>query len=358
MKVIASSPPVTATTRGRACTNNFMPPGWRAITAMKAPRAKPSSLKGVRTMVAHQLTPMSNPIKRASIAHSEVAKLTAMSARGRVDVDAVEPCPGLTVQQVVERRPPQQRDQRGHKEDQRQHAVVEREDAQDAPYVEIAKVVRLVARVVEDAGDEKTGQDEEQIDTEESVLGDADDGALDPIAGQHLADEVEHQDHQDGQAPDPVERRQVPTQAQRRSGTRHGRRAQRWCCAWTRGRDHGSLFADRASLSEPPARARPRCGPATTGPRRIGASMPGWEGCQYRPISAATIKNSSHNVSVPRIQVVSRTLVSTTKRARLSRSHARAGARSATRQMAWKVTVMKTTSKIRPMYPISSCVSK
>ena len=33
--------------------------------------------------MVHQLNPMSNPIRRASIAHSEVAKLTAMSARGR-----------------------------------------------------------------------------------------------------------------------------------------------------------------------------------------------------------------------------------------------------------------------------------
>ena len=33
--------------------------------------------------MVHQLSPMSNLVSRASIAHSEVAKLAAMSARGR-----------------------------------------------------------------------------------------------------------------------------------------------------------------------------------------------------------------------------------------------------------------------------------
>jgi len=46
--------------------------------------------------------------------------------------------------------------------------------------------------VVEDASDEEAGQDEEQVDAEEPVIGHADDGALDPVRGQHLADEMEH----------------------------------------------------------------------------------------------------------------------------------------------------------------------
>ena len=191
------------------------------------------------------------------MAHSAIARLTAMSARGRrassedhqrpeqvevlldgerpevvevgegpvpvlgdVDVDGVEPSPGLAVHQVVERRPPQQRDQRGHEEDERQHAVVEREDAQEAPHVEVAEVVRLVAGVVENAGDEEAGQDEEQLDAVGPVVGHADDGALDPVGRQHVADEVEQQDHQDGQAPHPVQHRQVSTQVGPRAGTR------------------------------------------------------------------------------------------------------------------------------------------
>ena len=33
--------------------------------------------------MVHQLSPMSDPIRRASMEHSEAARLTAMSARGR-----------------------------------------------------------------------------------------------------------------------------------------------------------------------------------------------------------------------------------------------------------------------------------
>ena len=100
---------------------------------------------------------------------------------GDVDVDGVEPRPCLAVHQVVQRRPPQQRDQRGHEEDERQHAIVEREDAEEAPHVEVAEVVRLVVGVVEDAGDEEAGQDEEQLDAVGPVVGHADDGAFDPV---------------------------------------------------------------------------------------------------------------------------------------------------------------------------------
>ena len=63
---------------------------------------------------------------------------------GDVDVDGVEPSPGLAVHKEVERRPPQQRNQRGDEEDESQHAVVEREDAQQTPHVEVAEVMRLV----------------------------------------------------------------------------------------------------------------------------------------------------------------------------------------------------------------------
>src|ERR1700688_14105 len=79
---------------------------------------------------------------------------------GEVDVDAVKPCPGLAVQQVVEGRSPQQRDQRGYEKDKRQHTVVEWEDAQYTPHIEIAEVIRLMAGVVKNAGDEEARQDE------------------------------------------------------------------------------------------------------------------------------------------------------------------------------------------------------
>jgi len=123
----------------------------------------------------------------------------------------------LTVHQVVERRPSQQRDQRSHEEEERQHAIVERKNAQDAPHVEVAKVVRLVAGVVENAGDEEAGQDEEEFDAVGPIVGHADDGALDPVGRRHVAYEVKQQDHQDGQAPHPVEHRHVSAQVRLRA---------------------------------------------------------------------------------------------------------------------------------------------
>ena len=146
-----------------------------------------------------------------------------LTVLGDVDVDGVEPRPGLALDEVVERRPPQQRDQRGHEEEERQHAVVEREDAQEAPHVKVAEVMRLVTGVVEDAGDEEAGQDEEQVDAVGPVARHEDDGALDPVGRQHVADEVDQQDHQDGQAPHPVEHRQVSMQVGQRAGTRRPR---------------------------------------------------------------------------------------------------------------------------------------
>ena len=73
-------------------------------------------------------------------------------------------------------------------------------------------MARLVAGVVEDASDEEAGQDEEQLDAIGPVVGHADDGAFDPVARRHVADEVEQHDHQDGQATHPVQHRQVSTQ--------------------------------------------------------------------------------------------------------------------------------------------------
>ena len=43
------------------------------------------------------------------------------------------------------------------------------------------------------------------------------------LVGEHVADEVEHQDHQDGQAPHAVQHRQVSMQVGARAGARRGR---------------------------------------------------------------------------------------------------------------------------------------
>jgi hypothetical protein len=86
----------------------------------------------------------------------------------------------------------------GDEEDESQHAVVERENAQERPHVEVAEVVRLVSGVVEDAGDEEAGQNEEQLDPVRPVITHTDDGALDPVGGHRVADEVEQQDQENG----------------------------------------------------------------------------------------------------------------------------------------------------------------
>ena len=222
-KVTASSPPTTATTSGRARASRSRPPGWRAATARKAPSAKPSSRKGVRVYGG----PPAQPHERSGQAGQHRAQRGRQAHRderprparqhedhqrpeevevlldgerpevvevgegplpvlGDVDVDGVEPRPCLAVYQVVQRRPPQQRDQRRHEEDERQHAIVEREDAEEAPHVEVAEVVRLVVGVVEDASDQEAGQDEEQLNAVGPIVGHADDGAFDPVARRHI----------------------------------------------------------------------------------------------------------------------------------------------------------------------------
>jgi hypothetical protein len=57
----------------------------------------------------------------------------------------------------------QAEDERGHGEDG-EDAVVEGKDAKDAAGVELAEEAGIGERVVEDSGDEETGEDEEKID--------------------------------------------------------------------------------------------------------------------------------------------------------------------------------------------------
>ena len=82
-KVTASSAPTKAAANGSPRANRSRPPGSRAATARKAPSARPSSRNGVRVYVVHQLNPISDPIRRASIAHNAIARLTVISIRGR-----------------------------------------------------------------------------------------------------------------------------------------------------------------------------------------------------------------------------------------------------------------------------------
>ena len=232
---------------------------------------------------------------------------------GDVDIDGVKPRPCLSVYQVVQRRPLQQRDQRRHKEDERQHAIVEREDAEEAPHVEVSEVARVVAGVVEDASDEEAGQDEEQLNAVGPEVGHADDRAFDRVARRHVADEVEQHDHQDGQATDPVQHRHVST----RVGPRAGARRPELC---GRRRDYIYKLVDRADRGfwkdghDSPMRSRgmraPGEGPGLPGLWLLDlyAALPSGKGPQYRPTSAATIRNTTHKNSKPRIHKLSKKL--------------------------------------------------
>jgi hypothetical protein len=69
--------------------------------------------------------------------------------------------------------------------------------------------VRVVAAIVQDPGDEKAGQDEEQFDAVGPVVGYAHDGALYLTVGWYGANEVEQQNQQNGEAPDAIQHGQV-----------------------------------------------------------------------------------------------------------------------------------------------------
>ena len=51
-----------------------------------------------------------------------------------------------------------------------ENGVVKGEDAQGAAHIEVANAVRLIARVVQDAGDEKAGEHKEKVDADPSPV--------------------------------------------------------------------------------------------------------------------------------------------------------------------------------------------
>jgi hypothetical protein len=74
--------------------------------------------------------------------------------------------------------------------------------------------------------------------------------------------------------------------------------------------DEGGPFGCR---SEIPIGGIRSCGPEGPGPAGLGvldpyAALVSGKGCEYRPISAARIANTTHNISKPRIHKLSRKL--------------------------------------------------
>jgi len=93
----------------------------------------------------------------------------------------------------------------GEDKDQQEGSVVERRDAQDAPYIEVAPPVRDAFAVPQDSGDEETGENEEKGNAAPSGFEGQADGAPDRIGGLRSSAGVERDHDQDGESADAIE---------------------------------------------------------------------------------------------------------------------------------------------------------
>ncbi len=130
-------------------------------------------------------------------------------AHGDEDVGEVAPEPELLAPELRELRGPPRDEARGDEEDDQQERVVEGEDAQHAPHVEVLVVAGAPPRAEEDPGDQEAGEDEEQVDPRPPHPGHRQQG----LAGEGLRrmterEVVEHH-RQDGDAADAVEGAEV-----------------------------------------------------------------------------------------------------------------------------------------------------
>jgi hypothetical protein len=91
-----------------------------------------------------------------------------------------------------------------------QNPVIEGEDSENAPGVELGEEARIGERVIQNAGDEKAGENKKEIDPEESVVKDVTDHVdketLDSGVGLKYMGE---NDHKDGHAAKTVQGSQV-----------------------------------------------------------------------------------------------------------------------------------------------------
>ena len=121
------------------------------------------------------------------------------------------------------------RDRRQDEEENREHPVVEREDAQRPSHVEVAEVAGPPLGVDQQSRDEEAREDEEQIDAPDPVVGQFRDGPAGRRVRGSVADEVDAEDHENGHAAYAVEHRPVVTLLRGRRGgcglRRHGRAA-------------------------------------------------------------------------------------------------------------------------------------
>ena len=100
---------------------------------------------------------------------------------------------------------------REQKQDEQQDCIIERENPQDAACVKGAEVVTSSFGIEKNAGDEKAGEYEEEVDADPATMQDADEQ---PVREGRLwgcveAAEVKQQDGEDGDAADAIEFRDI-----------------------------------------------------------------------------------------------------------------------------------------------------
>src|SRR4051812_38390960 len=126
------------------------------------------------------------------------------AGHGFADVGSVEPEPSLLVRDLL-LLGVEGMEERHEDEADEEHAVIEREDAQGAAGVKIAKEMRRSLGVEEDSGDEKTGEDEEEVDADAAGAGDPFSDGADLGAGLAHGGEVEEEYEEDGEAAQAIE---------------------------------------------------------------------------------------------------------------------------------------------------------
>ncbi len=126
--------------------------------------------------------------ERPKVAH--VGK-RPVAVNGDVEVRAVRPEPALMTRGLREPARVRDRERRQNDEEERERAVIERENAERSTHVEVSEVARRVFRVVEDSGDQETGEDEEEIDSPDTVVRELHGGAFSERVRRGVADEVD-----------------------------------------------------------------------------------------------------------------------------------------------------------------------
>src|SRR5208282_6723439 len=97
----------------------------------------------------------------------------------------VEPGPGLVGDEELELGAAERRNEGSDPEEKNENSVVEREDPERPPHVEVAEEALAPLRLDEDPRDQESREDEEQVDAEHAVAGHGLDRALHAVRRLH-----------------------------------------------------------------------------------------------------------------------------------------------------------------------------